>query len=430
MRPGYDFEFPFCDRASMKEKLADILLFCETDEGTREAKITLQGLMDEELKQPEGERDGERISRLYHKLGDVHIKLGDPTRAKKFLSRALGRRQSIQPIDLALETAELYETVLQLNGEFDEARGVRNWIEEIRPSASTTLLEPEYGELCSWCKDKGFDIDAVNFRFDECDRRLGKSPLHEAVHEEEVPILEKMAKHVVNFECGSEEGVPTPLLLAASTRNSASVAVLLQHGAQVDVRDGAGMTPLHRCQKQSGGVQVAQQLIERCPTIINEVDKSGRTALFKACEFGNEKMVVFLLDKGADPNICQKRQGDVEMRSGNVSTPLIAAIEGTIKKPRQISIVEALLANGANPRLTDADGRNASAWAVNRGLVGSEIRSLLQRYTPDRRMSSLSSTTVATRASQSSDPGSSRRVLGRIWSRSDSRRASSESTPL
>ncbi|GJC91551.1 ankyrin repeat protein [Colletotrichum higginsianum] len=108
-RPGYDLEFSFAEQAAMKEKLADIILRSETEEGTLEAKTILQKLLQEEVKQPEEFRDVERRSRLYHDLGCLYIKLGNLKQAKTFLSRALeGRKtQDPMPVNLPCNLTEL-----------------------------------------------------------------------------------------------------------------------------------------------------------------------------------------------------------------------------------------------------------------------------------------------------------------------------------
>ncbi|EFQ27502.1 uncharacterized protein GLRG_01997 [Colletotrichum graminicola M1.001] len=324
-QPGYDLEFSFAEKAVMKERLADILLRSETEEETVEAKTILQRLLEEEVKQPDEFKNVERRSRLYHNLGCLYINLGNLKQAKTFLSRALeGRKnQKPMPVQSVQETADLYIKALKLDGAFDEAGGVEVWLNNvIIPLASRPASPPDsdligglrrpssMGELSqafAWCRENGFDIDMPGgFRFDTCDFMTRTSPLHKAIQDENVDVLKQMVGHVVSLETGGDLGVPTPLLLAASTKNRDIVGLLLRRGARVNVRDSAGLSPLHRCQSKSGGVNVAKLLLDDTPTLLDAVDNSGKTALFMACEMGNEKMVHFLLEQGANPNICQK----------------------------------------------------------------------------------------------------------------------------
>ncbi|GKT43401.1 ankyrin-2 [Colletotrichum spaethianum] len=459
-QPGYNLGFSFAEQAAMKERLAGILLRSETDEETVEAKIILQKLLEEEVKQPEEFRDVERRSRLYHDLGCLYIKLGNLKQAKTFLSRALeGRKtQEPMPVHLVQETADFYIKALQLDGAFDEARGVEVWVNTvIMPMTSRPASPPDsdstrgprrlssMGELSqafAWCRENGFDIDTPSgFRFDTCDFMTRTSPLHKAIQDENVEVLRQMVGHVASLETGGDLGVPTPLLLAASTKNRDSVGLLLRKHARADVRDSAGLSPLHRCQSKSGGVNVAKLLLEDTPILLDIIDNSGKTALFMACEMGNEKMVRFLLDQGADPNIChQTRRGPAlspNLSSTNVCTPLIAAIQVVAtRSARKIGMIKDLLSHGADPRLTDANGRNAFQAANNSGLAGSEIKRLLQEHgsTPSRKSSDASSsTTILTRSSNSSDQiqhaSSRRNNLIRFWSKSESTHSGVESVP-
>jgi ankyrin repeat protein len=102
------------------------------------------------------------------------------------------------------------------------------------------------------------------------------------------------------------------LLIAASTGDITKVQALLGKGAEVDVKDTDGTTPLIVA-ATNGNLEVAHILIDHGAnvnargTIIEIVNKGelrgGWTALIRAAANGHAEIVKLLLEKGADPNI-------------------------------------------------------------------------------------------------------------------------------
>ncbi|KAI1099969.1 ankyrin repeat-containing domain protein [Jackrogersella minutella] len=207
--------------------------------------------------------------------------------------------------------------------------------------------------------------------------------MHRAVKEENTEALQYMLANEQQVE-PRDMSNSTLLHTAAEKRNQYLCALLLkEHHADPNVVDYHDMTPLHRCQSDSGGVVVAEMLLEHCPDLVNRVDGHGKTALYLACEKGNQKMVKALLTKGrATPDI---------PGPGNC-TPLIAAIDLAAQSSRKIPIVELLLKYGANPNIPDVDGRTAFAAAKNAGLAGSEIKRMLSLIPPRASAATVNST--------------------------------------
>ena len=74
---------------------------------------------------------------------------------------------------------------------------------------------------------------------------------------------------------------------------------------------------------------------------INYRDKDGATALLSACHWGYNRIVEFLLQKGADPNFGSENKGFQ-------TNPLLSAAYKSHKE-----IVELLLVYGADPSCTE-----------------------------------------------------------------------------
>ncbi len=85
----------------------------------------------------------------------------------------------------------------------------------------------------------------------------------------------------------------------------------------------------------------------------NVADNRGRTPLIAASEIGFLEAIEVLVRRGA--------RVDVANQAGE--TPLIAAIHS-----RNVELIEVLLEAGANPDLTDNTGRSARDYARERGV--------------------------------------------------------------
>jgi ankyrin repeat protein len=103
----------------------------------------------------------------------------------------------------------------------------------------------------------------------------------------------------------------TPLHSAAQALFSAGIELLLSHGARVNPKDSAGLTPLI-CAVQFGTesltgtargdrVRVVSLLIAGGADS-GAKDGNGRSPLFIAAEMGDQQVVALLLDKGAEVN--------------------------------------------------------------------------------------------------------------------------------
>lgn len=97
------------------------------------------------------------------------------------------------------------------------------------------------------------------------------------------------------------------LHLAISTASVPVVQVLLDYGALVHLPDENGDLPLHCCStldpsQHKEATQIAKLLVERGARI-NGRDRRRKTALQRAAEAGNVRMVEFLAEMGADVNI-------------------------------------------------------------------------------------------------------------------------------
>jgi cytohesin len=173
----------------------------------------------------------------------------------------------------------------------------------------------------------------------------------------------------------------TPLLYAARENCIACVDALLKHGADIDLPDPDGVTPLHVA-VMNANWDLAKRLID-AGADVNQWDIYGEAPLFTAVgqrsrtdggrasidpPNATDGMTILnmLLERGANPNM------QLFFRPANVrgptntrgSTPLIRAANGNDRE-----VVELLLAHGADATIYMAD-RQTPIHAVLAGRAG------------------------------------------------------------
>lgn len=97
----------------------------------------------------------------------------------------------------------------------------------------------------------------------------------------------------------------TPLMTAASLGNKKIVELLLDHGADMDLRDNLGYTALHWAAYYNHSA-VAEALVKRGASL-NIQDRKGSTPLILAAYYGHLGTVKALVEGGAKTDIEDKR---------------------------------------------------------------------------------------------------------------------------
>lgn len=170
--------------------------------------------------------------------------------------------------------------------------------------------------------------------------------------------------------------------------------LLLEHGADVDIRDEWKNTPLHDAARDDD-CDFAELLIKHGADI-NAKNNDGDTPLHRAMERGNEKIAKLLVDKGADINaknndgktpLDKKTQYELNEALFNaVDNDDISEIEKLIKSGADVNtfqcrwfsplymaktgeVAELLIKNGANINEINDDGETPLYWASVKNRV-------------------------------------------------------------
>jgi ankyrin repeat protein len=177
-----------------------------------------------------------------------------------------------------------------------------------------------------------------------------------AIEQGETGELEKLLKDGGASPKAVAEDGASAMHVAARKNNVAALKLLHFYGGGVHACDRNGNTPLLAAAEE-GHVEAAQFLAGK-GAAPNARNKATETSLHLAAKNGRRKMVEYLAREA-------KYMLDYRMSDGRTALMMAAANDNA-------QSVKALIEAGADPRLTDEQGRNAMAWAFNTKSRGAE----------------------------------------------------------
>lgn len=132
-------------------------------------------------------------------------------------------------------------------------------------------------------------------------------PLHRAVRKNDVKTASALVAAGADVNEGLSSDGRTPLIDAARFNKKEAVDFLLENGADVNKASYQGYTPLHWTVLQSDGkLSMVKRLVE-AGADVNAVDSYGNTPFFYAVKYERYAMTEYLLKKGANPSIENKK---------------------------------------------------------------------------------------------------------------------------
>ncbi|KAM9617490.1 LOW QUALITY PROTEIN: fibronectin type 3 and ankyrin repeat domains protein 1 [Trichechus inunguis] len=161
-------------------------------------------------------------------------------------------------------------------------------------TALMVAAQKGYTRLVKILVSNGTDVNLKN--------GSGKDSLMLACYAGHLDVVKYLRKHGASWDTRDLGGC-TALHWAADGGHCSVIEWMIKEGCEVDVVDtGSGWTPLMRVSAVSGNQKVASLLIE-AGADVNVKDKDGKTPLMVAVLNNHEALVRLLLDKGADASI-------------------------------------------------------------------------------------------------------------------------------
>ncbi len=218
----------------------------------------------------------------------------------------------------------------------------------------------------------------------------GTAPLHAAVITHNILVLDQLLADPQILVDATNKDDQTPLMLAVEEGYLPMVNRLLARGAQVNLLDVKGQSPLQDAVRNEN-VEVLRRLLQVPNIDVNlqamppEFDRVENVALHSAMETGSVEIVRLLLaapginvntrgEEGFTPlhlaatlgniaiiNLLLDAGADINARSDEDQTPLMLIAEAEGDASRMVSL---MLQRGANPLIEDNEGKSALWYAI------------------------------------------------------------------
>ncbi|NWH37116.1 ASB10 protein, partial [Chloropsis hardwickii] len=173
----------------------------------------------------------------------------------------------------------------------------------------------------------------------------GYRPLHLCKSPDSIECVRQLLQHGASVNSQTEEENDTALHVASRHGLAEHVQLLLHHGAELEVKNKEGQTPLnaacaqhHQPQDMDRYYRVCQLLVESGASI-NTEDRDRQHPLHLACKNANAQIVELLLARGANVNVMNY--------GGNTALHNILQVAAYKLEHRPELVVQALLNHGA-----------------------------------------------------------------------------------
>ncbi len=258
----------------------------------------------------------------------------DTRQPDKFLERTLGRLGKLGRPLKAAEIRSASPVPPQESGE---------------TSLHALILQGKLEKMEEWLRSGKLSLESKD--------QEGNTALHIAAQSGKIPFVKCLLQHGADVNVRNF-AYATPLHLAVGQGMDKVVPLLLEQGAEIESRNNRSQTPLHVAAIR-GQIPTARILLEAGADIYGKMEK-GVMPVHLAAWYGQGRFLQMLIQAGADLN----SQND----DGN--TPLhFAAFKG------QVKVIKVLIRHEADTSLINSMGKTY-LHGLNEGYQGEMIRLL------------------------------------------------------
>jgi ankyrin repeat protein len=227
----------------------------------------------------------------------------------------------------------------------------------------------------------------------------GKLPLVESARVGSISLVEMLVKYGANIDLKDDTG-QSPLFAASiyAKQTWDCIRFLVARGADINTYDESGNTPLMLCSIHNQP-DLAEFLLGHGAKT-DHPNRTGRTPLGMAMEYGMREVFNILLESGANTDITVESeplvlqvvlQGwadslDIMLENGIDPNKVVEQGGVTLlmraAMQRRVDVAQTLLDHGADPSITDGDGKTALDYANQKTLfaVDPQLVKILSEY--------------------------------------------------
>ncbi|XP_014227517.1 ankyrin-1-like [Trichogramma pretiosum] len=140
--------------------------------------------------------------------------------------------------------------------------------------------------------------------------KTGNAPLHAALANGLKSTVKLLLNYGADPSMANAQGA-TPLHVALANSQKSNVKLLLENGADPSMANAEGATPLHvlgLIHNRANLAEMLNKLGKHGPVHVDAQDNEGNSPLHLAVGSDNQNMMVYLLKRGANPNLVNNRR--------------------------------------------------------------------------------------------------------------------------